>query len=176
MTEADSGAAPIVVWVREGTWQASVDAVMGLAPAGAAITLLHVTSAELPEAAHGAYVGLFGRGQPGRDPGLRVAEVAATSAAELLDAAASRLSRQCDRVEREGDPRHEVLSAAYGAGLLIVARDGDQTRLGPKSLGKVTRFVVDHAPCPVLLVWPGRAPGLATIPAPPPGKPRPRPR
>jgi hypothetical protein len=32
--------------------------------------------------------------------------------------------------------------------LLIVARDGDRSRLGPKSLGHHTRFVVDHAPCP----------------------------
>ena len=29
------------------------------------------------------------------------------------------------------------------------ARDGDHTRLGPRSLGPATRFVVDHAPCPV---------------------------
>jgi len=48
-----------------------------------------------------------------------------------------------------------------------VARDGDRTRLGPKSLGKTTRFVVDHAACPVLLVWPESAPGVATIPPPP---------
>ena len=33
-----------------------------------------------------------------------------------------------------------------------------------KSLGKTTRFVVDHAACPVLLVWPGSAPDVATIP------------
>jgi hypothetical protein len=64
-----------------------------------------------------------------------------------------------------------VVTAAAGAGLLIVARDGDQTRLGPRSLGKATRFVVDHAPCPVLLVWPETAPGIATIPPPPPRPP-----
>ena len=172
MTETDTSFGPIVVWVREGTWQAAVDAAARLARTGAAITLLHVTSAELPEAAHGAYLGLLGRGQPRRDPGSRVAELAATSAAELLDAAALRLNHPCARVECDGDPRQEVLKVASGAGLLIVARDGDQTRLGPKSLGKVIRFVVDHAPCPVLLVWPGTTPGLSTIPSPPPGKPR----
>lgn len=171
MTDANNSVGPIVIWVREDTWQASVDAAR-LALAGTAITLLHVTSAELPEAAHGAYLGLLGRGQPDRDPGPRVAQLAETSAAELLDAAALRLNRPCQRIERHGDPRHEVLAAAADAGLLIVARDGDQSRLGPKSLGKVIRFVVDHAPCPVLVVWPGTAPGLATIPAPPPGKPR----
>jgi hypothetical protein len=48
-----------------------------------------------------------------------------------------------------------------------VARDGYRTRLGPKSLGRATRFVADHAVCPVLLVWLGTAPGIASIPPPP---------
>ncbi|MDV9177578.1 universal stress protein, partial [Streptomyces sp. W16] len=30
------------------------------------------------------------------------------------------------------------------------------------------RFAVDHAPCPVLLVWPEAAPGIATLPPAPP--------
>jgi hypothetical protein len=34
----------------------------------------------------------------------------------------------------------------------IVARDSDHH--GPKSLAPATRFVVDHARCPILLVWP----------------------
>jgi nucleotide-binding universal stress UspA family protein len=144
-----------------------VDAGLRGAPAAARITLLHVTPAELPEAAHGAYLGLLGRRDPGRDPGPRVAELAAASAGELLAAAAQRLGHPCDLAERRGQPEREVVSAAAGADLLIMARDGDQSRLGPRSLGKATRFVIDHAPCPVLLVWPGSAPGIATIPSPP---------
>jgi len=167
MTEGDRPAGLVVVWVAEGTWQGCVDAALRLAPAGARITLLHVTPAEVPEAAHGAYLGLLGRRGPGRDPGPHVAELAAASAGELLDAAARRLGRPCDRAERDGQPEREVVSAAAGADLLIMARDGDQSRLGPKSLGKAARFVVDHAPCPVLLVWPGSAPAIATIPPPP---------
>lgn len=157
----------VVVWVSEGTWQASVDAAVRLAPAAAGVTLLYVTPADLAETAHGAYLGLFGRGQPENDPGPRVAEIEAESAAELLDAAAARLGRDCQREERQGRPEREVVAAADGAGLLIVARDGDRSRLGPKSLGKEVRFVVDHAPCPVLLVWPEPAPGTGTIPPPP---------
>jgi hypothetical protein len=52
-----------------------------------------------------------------------------------------------------------------------VARDGDRSRLGPHSLGHATRFVVDHAPCSVLLVWPDEPPGLESIPPPPPPPP-----
>ena len=77
------------------------------------------------------------------------------------------------RIERSGVPEREVVTAVAGAALLIVARDGDRSRLGPKSLGKATRFVVDHAPCPVLVVWPEAAPTVATIPPAPPHPPDP---
>jgi nucleotide-binding universal stress UspA family protein len=167
VTEGDTTVRSILIWVCEGTWRASVDAGLKLAPTDARITLLHVTSAAEPDAAHGAYLGLLGRGQSRRDPGVRVAELAEKAAGELLSAAASRLGRPCDTLERQGPAEREVVTAAADADLLIVARDGDQSRLGPKSLGKATRFVVDHAPCPVLLVWPRTAPGIATIPPPP---------
>lgn len=166
----------VIVWVTEGTWRASVDAARDLAPPEAPVTLLHVTPAELPDAAHSAYLGLFGRTARGHDPGPRVADLAAASATELLEAAARRLGQPCDQSERHGMPEREVVAAASGAALLIVARDGDQSRLGPKSLGKATRFVVDHAPCPVLLVWPEAAPAVSTIPPPPPEPRHPGPR
>jgi hypothetical protein len=51
--------------------------------------------------------------------------------------------------------------------LLVLARDGDHSRLGPRSLGPAARFVVDHAPCRVLLVWADAPPGVDTIPPPP---------
>ena len=65
-------------------------------------------------------------------------------------------------MERRGRLEREVVAAAEGADLLMVARDGDDARLGPKSLGPASRFVVDHAPCPVLLVWPREAPGTGS--------------
>ena len=150
----------------EGTWRASVDAALSLAPAGARFTLLHVTAAELADTAHGAYVGLFGRGGP--DPGARLDELGAASADELLDAAALRLGRPCERLEIKGHTERAVVTASVGADLLIMSRDGDRSRLGPKSLGKAARFVVDHAACPVLLVWPEPPPDVGTIPPPPP--------
>ena len=152
-----------------------MDAALDLAPAGARFTLLHVTSAEVPDAVHGAYAGLLGRAGP--DPGSRLEEMAAVSAGELLEAAAARLrrglGRSCERLEVAGRAERAVVAASAQADLLIVARDGDRARLGPKSLGKATRFVVDHAACPVLLVWPGSPPGVATIPPPPDHPPPP---
>jgi nucleotide-binding universal stress UspA family protein len=173
MTEQAASSYSVLVWIGERTWQACIDAARRLPADGPRITLIHVTSDDPQDAAHGAYLGLMGRRAPGRDPGSLITEFADNSAAELLDAAARRLGRPCETIERRGRPEREVVAAAADADLLIVARDGDQSRLGPKSLGKEPRFVVDHAPCPVLLVWPGRTPSVATIPPKPPKPPKP---
>ncbi len=157
----------VIAWIVEGTWPACVDAARTWAPDGAGIVLLHVTGPEAPGAAHGAYAGLLGRARPDRDPGTRLEHLAA-AAGELLAAAATRLGRPCTRSERAGHAEREVVAAAEGADLLIFARDGDRARLGPRSLGPASRFIVDHAPCPVLLVWPEPPPSVATIPPHPP--------
>ncbi len=158
----------VIAWIVEGTWPACVDATRRIAPQDAEIVLLHVSGGDVPAAAHGAYVGLLGRGpRPDRDPGPRMAELGAASATELLEAAARALNRPCSTIERRGRVEREVVAAAEGADLLVLARDGDDTRLGPKSLGPASRFIVDHAPCPVLLVWPREVPGTDSIPPPP---------
>jgi nucleotide-binding universal stress UspA family protein len=164
----------VLIWVCEGTWRASVDAGLSLAPPGASFTLLHVTPTEAADAAHGAYLGLFGRGRgAGRDPGARLDELATASAGDLLARAADRLGRGCEKLEIHGHTERSVVAASAQADLLVMARDGDRSRLGPKSLGKAARFVVDHAACPVLLVWPEPAPDIATIPPPPHHSPPP---
>jgi nucleotide-binding universal stress UspA family protein len=173
MSDREDPPRSVYIWVSEGTWRSAVDAALSLAPPGSRFTLLHVTSEEVPDAARGAYAGLLGRG--GRDPATRLAEEAAASGTRLLQAAAARLKqgigRDCDRLGLQGRTERVVVAASAQADLLIVARDGDQARLGPKSLGRATRFVVDHAACPVLLVWPGTAPGIASIPPLPPPPP-----
>ncbi|KUN24976.1 universal stress protein UspA [Streptomyces antibioticus] len=158
----------VVVWIVEGTWPACVDAARAHTSTDADVALLHVTPADVPGAAHGAFAGLLGRGHRERDPGTRLEHLAAASAQELLQSAADRLGRPCTRTERTGRVEREVVAAAEGRDLLILARDGDRTHLGPHSLGPASRFVVDHAPCPVLLVWPEASPGLSTMPPPPP--------
>jgi nucleotide-binding universal stress UspA family protein len=137
---------------------------------GEGIILLHVSGHDILGIARGSYAGLPGRSDPGRDPGTRMEDLAAVNAAELLDAAARRLGRRCTRLERSGRIEREVVTAAEGADLLVLASDGDRGRLGPESLGAATRFVVDHDPWPVLLVWPGPASGIGAIP-PPPSRP-----
>jgi nucleotide-binding universal stress UspA family protein len=157
----------VVVWIVEGTWRSCVDSTRRLAPAGADITLLYVVDDEVSKVAHGAFAGLIGRGRHGPDPGELADNVSAKAAQEILAEASQRLSSQSAHEIRRGRVEREVVAAAEDADLLIVARDGDRSRLGPKSLGHAARFVVDHAPCPVLLVWPGVAPDIETIPTPP---------
>jgi nucleotide-binding universal stress UspA family protein len=158
----------VIAWLVEGTWPACVDAVRGHAPRASEVVLLHVSEPGVPGLAHGAFAGLLGRGHPERDPGTRLEGLGTESAAQLLDAAAERLGVPCTRLERTGRAEREVVAAADGADLLVLARDGDRARLGPHSLGPAGRFVVDHAPCPVLLVWPEPAPDVTTLPPPPP--------
>ena len=100
MSAGDTQLRSVYIWVCEGTWRASVDAALSLAPAGARFSLLHVTSAEVPDTARGAYAGLLGRA--GHDPGTRLDEMAAVSAAGLMAAAADRLGRHCDRDRHPG--------------------------------------------------------------------------
>ncbi|MGW2485993.1 universal stress protein [Streptomyces sp. NPDC001606] len=158
----------VIAWLVEGTWPACVDAVRRHTPDDAEVVLLHVSGPDVPGVAHGAFAGLLGRGRPERDPGNRLEALSDTSAGELLRAAAERLGRPCVREEHSGRVEREVVAAAEGADLLVLARDGDRSRLGPHSLGPAARFTVDHAPCPVLLVWPEPAPDLSTMPPPPP--------
>lgn len=153
----------IVVWVTEGTWQACVDTARDL-PA-TAVTLVHVIDPDTIEAIGGARAGLLGRGLTG-DAGTLAALTDGQT--RLLDAAEDRLGRTARRDPRHGRPEREVVAACAGADLVVLARDGDRSRLGPRSIGPHTRFVVDHAPCQVLLVWPDTPPDPATLPPPAP--------
>jgi nucleotide-binding universal stress UspA family protein len=78
------------------------------------------------------------------------------SAKDILNAGLSYLT-EAETVEREGRPGHEIVNVAaeWQADLVLVcarAQYGGKASIGPKSVGHVARFVLDHAPCPVLLV------------------------
>jgi len=169
----------VVVWIAETGWQAAIDAARELAAPPAEVVLVHVIPGDVEEVVHAAFAGLLGRHR--RVP-AEVDLAAVQAEQSLLAAAAERFDRPVTLDRRSGRVEREVVAAAARADLLIVSRDGDRSRLAPGSLGPHTRFVVDHAPCAVLLVWPGSAPAVDTIPPPPehppehpPGHPRDRP-
>lgn len=158
----------VLVWVDEATWPACIDAAEQWAPASAETVLIATADPQDATQAHAAFAGLLGRGGSAHDPGPRIAAMGQAATAAMLEAAARRLGRPCTvRTLSGGHPERALVEAAVGADLLVMARDGDADRLGPRSLGPVSRFVVDHAPCPVLLVWP-RSPATAVLPPPPP--------
>jgi nucleotide-binding universal stress UspA family protein len=153
----------IIVWLTESTWPACVDAATDYPEAQ--VVLLHVIDPDSVEAAEAARAGLLGRGIAATAP--RAQRTLTEAQAAVLDAAEARLTRPAQRLARTGRVEREVVTACADADLLVLGRDGDHARLGPRSLGRATRFVLDHAPCRVLLVWPDEPPSLATLPAPP---------
>ena len=62
-------------------------------------------------------------------------------------------------LSREGRPEREIIQSAseWNADLIVICPRSSAfggPALGPKSVGHVARFVLDHAPYPVLLVRP----------------------
>ena len=164
-----------LVWIIEDTWQATIEDASELLPGDTEITLLYVANTEPETVARAARRGLLGRHPP--PPAHELQTISEQAAHELLTEAQARLGRPATLESRRGRVEREVVAAAEGMDILILARDGDRERLGPRSIGPKTRFVIDHAPCRVLLIWPDSAPELATIPPPPPpGTPPPHSR
>jgi nucleotide-binding universal stress UspA family protein len=153
----------VLAWLMEGTWPAVVDAAEGYQK----VTFLHVTDPATAGTAHGALAGLLGRGTHRPDPGAEISAALTAAETRLLTAAAARRGRPSETLTRHGRVEREVIAACRQFDLLVVARDGDLHRVGPRSLAPPTRFVVDHAPCGVLLVWP-TAPAETSPPPPPP--------
>jgi len=139
-----------VVWIAESTWETCVDEAAAVVPAEASVALLHVAPSDVELVAARRHGPLGRHHRP--PPGPPLEGIADEAARELLADAAARLGRPAQTLALRGRVEQEVVAAAAGADLLVVARDGER-RPGPKSLGPRTRFVVDHAPCRVLLVW-----------------------
>ena len=151
----------VLVWIVEETWQATVAAAAAFLPADADITLLYVRS-DAETVARGARDALLGRSR--RTSGEALDAISEQGARDLLaDAQGARdlladpqaaLGRQAVLDARSGRIEYEVVAAAATADLIVLARDEDHPRHGPRSLGPTARYVVDHAPSAVLLVWP----------------------
>jgi nucleotide-binding universal stress UspA family protein len=85
---------------------------------------------------------------------MRQAEVA--SAQDILEEGLRNLPG-AQTLSREGNPEREIIQCAseWNADLIVICPRSPAlggSALGPKSVGHVARFVLDHAPCPVLLI------------------------
>ncbi|HLI68189.1 MAG TPA: universal stress protein [Ktedonobacteraceae bacterium] len=64
-----------------------------------------------------------------------------------------------ETIQRTGRPEREIVNCAaeWNADIILIlprANYGEPPTIGPKSVGHVARFVLDHAPCPVFLARP----------------------
>jgi nucleotide-binding universal stress UspA family protein len=94
-----------------------------------------------------------------RSPGPREHEMqqAELAAAEDILNEALRHFPNAETFQRQGRPEREIVNVAaeWQADLVIICSRVEydaNPAIGPKSVGHVARFVLDHAPCPVLLV------------------------
>jgi nucleotide-binding universal stress UspA family protein len=155
----------VLAWITEGGWEAAVDAVLRLDPSE--VTLIHVASFDVPGPRGHRYDEVMGR----------MHALAGEAAQALLDDAAERLddgSVTMYTLAESGLPEDVVMQAAAEADLLVIARDSRHP--SPHSIGHAARFVVDHAPCDVLLVWPGGGPDGPPPKPKPKAKPKPKPK
>ncbi len=165
----------VLVWIEPGTWQACVSAAAELVRPRAAdseVRLLYVPEAD--DLVQDAALGLWGRRS-------RVAPAPSTPSAEDLELLADAEARLVDEVGQlvtvtsdlgRGPVERVITEASEAADYLVLGRQGDLSRRGPHSLGKHGRFVVDHAPCRVVIVWPRTAPPASTMPPLPKDDPR----
>lgn len=99
------------------------------------------------------------RGRRSTDPldeRMRMAEIVA--AQDILQEG-SRYIPDAELIHHDGRPEREIVQFAFdwNADLILICSRSprvDRPEVGPKSVGHVARFVLDHAPCPVLLVRP----------------------
>jgi nucleotide-binding universal stress UspA family protein len=154
----------VLAWITEAGWEACVDAVKQL-PAGD-VTLLHVAAHDLPGP----------RGPRHERVMERMNALAEQASQALLEDAEERLGLAADKRSETGEAHTIVMDAANAADILVLARESRHP--GPHSIGHDSRFVVDHAPCTVIVVWPAGAPDSAPPkPKPKPkGKPKPKPK
>lgn len=152
-------------WLAPGTWQAVVDACR-VRPEDDHITLL-VAADPIEDIPGGIMGSLMGRGHRTKDL-PHTEQLSQRAAEDLMAQAVAALGRPAEQRLLHGRTERVVTDACDDADLLLLARDGDRSRLGPRSLGDHTRFVLDHAPCTVALLWPGEVPSLDSIPPAPP--------
>jgi nucleotide-binding universal stress UspA family protein len=92
---------------------------------------------------------------PGPQRQERMREAEQSSAQDILEEGL-RYFPGADSIRREGRPEREIVNfaAEWNADLIVICPRSPHSggpALGPKSIGHVARFVLDHAPCAILL-------------------------
>lgn len=148
-------AAPVLIAVSGSEPESFWGAVRDLLPAGSPIELVHVTDEGPRQELDLQFLRRPGHPRPPQVDERALAAERLGSEAILAEAKAH-LGREATTFDVRGRPGREVVAraAATNAGLLVVAARGRSGPIpaGPASVGHVARFVVDHAPCPVLVV------------------------
>lgn len=120
------------------------------------IALLYVTDTGPHGEMERKREGLLRSRQPSRPLSERMRQTETAVAQDILQEG-QRSIPDAETLHREGRPEREIVNcaAAWLADLILICPrshyDG-KPEIGPKSVGHVARFVLDHAPCPVLLV------------------------
>ncbi|MDA0180815.1 hypothetical protein OJ997_10965 [Solirubrobacter phytolaccae] len=156
----------VLAWITEGGWEAAIDAVAQLH--ATEVTLVHVDTVDLP-----------GRGHRHHEVMERMHALAGEAALALLEDAEERLGYATTKRAETGVAETIVYALAQEHDVLVVARDG--RHIGPHSIGHDQRWVIDHAPCTVIVAWPEGAPDPRDEPPkpkpkPPHSKPKPKPK
>jgi nucleotide-binding universal stress UspA family protein len=94
--------------------------------------------------------------KPGPARHEKMREADENSAQEILEEG-QRYFPGAASIRREGRPEREIVNfaAEWNADLIVICPRSPHSggpALGPRSVGHVARFVLDHAPCAVLLV------------------------
>ncbi len=93
------------------------------------------------------------------EPVTEEMQAAERAAAEDILKAGLGYLPQAETLLRQGLAELEIVNAAaeWQADVILIcprAEYGEPPHIGPRSVGHVARFVLDHAPCPVLLLRP----------------------
>jgi nucleotide-binding universal stress UspA family protein len=120
------------------------------------VLLVHVVDTAFEE----SWRDMAGHHWLGRRPGgreeSRFQAASALSAPAILQEAASLGSgwpvSLLRPIELHGNPERELVRLALQERADLIAVGQHRVELGPHAIGRCARFVLDHAPCPVLLV------------------------
>lgn len=161
----------VLIAVAGGESDAFWRTLLPLLPADASIEVLHVVDEagrlEL-EFQRFRRPGGGGPGWPERRPSppgrhrlppdqeRRIEQAEAAGEEVILATAMAALGREAQPMVLRGRPEREIVARAEAsrAGLVVLAARPYEapTPSGPHSIGHVARFVIDHAPCPALVV------------------------